>query len=124
MHGPPGVGWGGAGLGTPVPDPVQALLLWEALPDTPQDRELLPLCSAWDDSTQDTALYRCRLPTPAKGTRRAETVSDPRWGPFTLHRGSVWPEAPIVACESWQLSICSPVYALLLRGVVEGGRGV
>ena len=51
---PPG---GGVGRGWgPVPDPVQALLLWEALPDAPQDRELLPLCSPWDDSTHHTAL--------------------------------------------------------------------
>lgn len=49
-------GWGGAGLGTPVPDPGQASLLWEALPDAPQDRELLPLCSSWDDSTHYAAL--------------------------------------------------------------------
>lgn len=49
-------------------------------------------------------------------------MSDPRWGPFTLHKGSVWPEAPIVACESWQLSICSPGYGSFTAWGGGGGK--
>lgn len=67
---------------------------------------------------------KSHLPTPAKGVWRAETVSDPRRGPFTPHSGCVWPEAPLVACESWQLSICSPGYAFTVRGGGVGKRGI